>query len=383
VTVKAKEKMTKARAGLILDNPFFGSLALKLNILEDPTCETGWTDGVSLGYNPTWVDTLSLEKTKGFIAHEIGHIVCLHHTRRGERNHVKWNQAADFSWNDILLAANFVLPDGALSGMGTDKNADMIYNILPDSPEGDKGGSPDKEDGDRADPGKCGEVRDFPGKNGGKATAPELKQAEQNAKIDAAQAAQAAKIAGKLPGALGRFVSNLLEAKVDWRDVLRHFIERVARNDYSWTTPNRRYISQGIYLPSLRSEELGEVVIAVDTSGSVGNDVLQQFISEANSILEEYDTIIHLLPVDTDIHDPQKYSREDLPLKAMVTGGGGTSFSKPFEYTKDLGITPCCLVYLTDGLCDDYPNDTPEYPTLWVSSKAEITPPFGEVIMIN
>ena len=95
----AAEKITKARAGLVLDLPFFGSLALRLKCKPDETCQTAWTDGQSIGYNPEFIDPLPLDQVKGLLAHEVMHLACSHHTRRGNRDPKKWNIAGDFAIN--------------------------------------------------------------------------------------------------------------------------------------------------------------------------------------------------------------------------------------------------------------------------------------------
>jgi predicted metal-dependent peptidase len=158
-----------------------------------------------------------------------------------------------------------------------------------------------------------------------------------------------------------------------------------ARNDYSWTPPNRRYLSQGFYLPSLRSEELPEIVIAVDTSGSVTAEELAQFAAEISGILEAYDTTITVIYCDTGINgDPEIFTREDMPLKLNAKGGGGTDFRPPFAWVQKQGLTPACLIYLTDMACSSFPFD-PGYPVLWakIGTWKSNPPPFGEVIEID
>lgn len=108
----AEQKLIKARAGLVLDHPFFGSLALRLKMVEDPSCDSAWTDGVSLGFNPAWIDGLSLEQTKGLWAHEVMHLAAAHHARRQQREHVLWNHACDQAINGPLTAAGMVLWTG-------------------------------------------------------------------------------------------------------------------------------------------------------------------------------------------------------------------------------------------------------------------------------
>ena len=388
-------KLQKARAGLVFDNPFFGSLALRLKLKEDPTCETGWTDGVTLGYNPEWIDGLTLDQTKGFQAHEVMHNALLHHTREGSRNHEKWNKAADYAINPILLDAGFQLPKGHLFNpqyKGID--AEAIYAMIPDSPggggSGGRGGlrGPGSGDGKGkgSDPGGCGEVRKAPGKDGGKPTPADIAQQEQEQKIATAQAAQVAKKAGKLPGGLERWVDEILNPKLDWREILRRFVDQAAKNDYSWMPPNRRYVHMGLYLPSLKSNELGKILVAVDTSGSISQDNLKEFASELSGIIEEFDDVeATVIYCDTRVAGVETFKKEDLPIVLHAAGGGGTDFRPPFEYAEENGIDPKCMIYLTDLECSRYP-DEPHYPTLWVydgGGDPSRTPPFGEVLSLN
>lgn len=369
--MKALDKLIKARTGLILDQIFFGSLALRLEIKEDRGCETAWTNGVVLGYDPEFIDSLSLAKCKALWAHEAMHIVTLHNLRRQGRDKDKWNMAGDYAINDTLIEAGFDLPDGALTGYGTDGYTEKIYNMLPDpDPNGDKGN----------DPGGCGEVRDHPCDQSSPA---EMSQVEQEIKVAVAQAAQQAKGTGELPGGLGRLVEEMLNPIIDWREILRRFVQTNAKNDYSWSPPNRRFVHLGLYLPSLRSEELGDVVIAVDTSGSISTHVISQFAAEISGILEEYDTTATVVYCDTKVTNVETFNKNDLPLELHPKGGGGTDFRPPFEWVDTHGLAPACLIYLTDLRCHTYP-DAPGYPVLWAQLGSRgMSPPFGEVVNVE
>ena len=136
----ASQKMVKARANLVMGHPFFGTLALRLKMVEDPSIETASCDGTSIRYNPKYVDKMPLSKVQGMVAHEVMHPAFLHHTRRGSRDKKKWNQACDYSINTILQNAGFDLPEGkyvnkAYNGM----TAEHIYTLLPDEPKDDDG----------------------------------------------------------------------------------------------------------------------------------------------------------------------------------------------------------------------------------------------------
>jgi predicted metal-dependent peptidase len=198
-----------------------------------------------------------------------------------------------------------------------------------------------------------------------------------------AQAEQAAKSRGDLPGGLHRAVEGVLRPAADWRAVLREFLGLHARNDYSWMRPNRRFVARGLYLPGLHSEELGEVVIAVDTSGSIGAAELNAFASEVNAILDAFDCSVTVLYHDTAVRHVQSWQSTDGPLVLDPVGGGGTSHACVFEWLAKVDEVPACVVCLTD-LETRFPDDVPDVPVLWaVLGDCAKQPPFGRRIAVG
>lgn len=367
---------TKARARLLLDNPFFGTLALKLIPKEDDTQPTGYTNGVVLGYNPKWFNKLSSQQQVGFLAHEIMHIVYLHLFRREQRQPKKWNVAADYVINYPLVHdCNFVLPDGALiDEKYKDMTTEHVYNILPK--QQDEDGQDIEWEDLPDDPGNCGSCKD--GDAGVDST-----RAEQKWTIDIGQAANAARMAGKLPGSLSKLIDKIIKPKVNWRAVLTKFLTNTAKNDYSWSKPNRRFIARDMYLPSLYSERLETIVVAVDTSGSISDEELQIFASETSAILASMDPEkIEFIQCDTAINQHDTYTRENLPLKVEFKGRGGTDFAPVWEYIEENRLNPKACIYLTDLYPSDW-GEKPPYPVLWISTTDVTDVPFGQVTQIK
>ena len=395
--MNAAQKISKARAGLILDAPFFGSLALRLTVKADPTCETAWTDGTSLGYSPAWIDQLPLDHVKGVLCHEVLHCALEHIGRRGDRDAFRWNMAADYAINPIIEEAGFALPstnlnDPAYAGMG----ADEIYSRLPDpgpsqdSPEQGQGQGkgkgqaagtgPDKGKQTGNDPGGCGEVRDAKDAQGQPSAAAQS-QAAADWRVATAQAAQQAKAMGQFPGGLARLVEEIINPKVDWRDALRRFVDQCARNDYRWFPPNRRHIHAGLYLPGIRSEEMPPIVVGVDTSGSIDQAQIDQFAAELTVILQDCNaTACTVIYCDAAVQAVEEFGPQDYPVTLHPAGGGGTAFGPVFSEVEARGLTPACLIYLTD-LQGTFPDHEPPYPVLWArTGECETVPPFGEVV---
>ncbi len=376
-SVTAAKKMTKARANLVVGHPFFGALSLRLKLTEDPSIETAMCDGITIKYNPKFVDDLPLTKVQGLIAHEVMHPAFLHHTRRGSRDHKKWNIACDYAINNILVDAGFDLPEGGLvSSNYKGMTAEHIYSLLPENTPTSKRYSSDGSG--NPDPGGDGGVEDSPEKG-------ESRQHNEEAqwKIAVSQAAHVAKQRGKLPAELERLLENVFEPVLPWKAILHRFMTEKSLDDFSWKRSNRRLISQGIYIPSRLSEDaMGDVVVVIDTSGSITDKELQEFGSEITGIISETrPQKTYVMYCDARVAHVDEFDPDD-NITFTARGGGGTDFRPPFDWLEEKGITPKALVYLTDGY-GPFPESEPNFPTMWVINNHDITPPFGEHIILD
>lgn len=378
------KKIQVARTQLLLDSPFFGVCALQLKLVETPPdqppfCPTAWTDGTHLGYNPEFIEKLTPKQLIGLIAHEVMHCACGHPWRRDSRDPIGWNVAADFAINDLITKAGMELPKGCLiDNQFEGKWAEWIYDRLP---------PPMKAacQCGKSDPngGGWGEVKDAPGGKGeGEEEADGHAQTEQGWKQLAQQAAQAAKVQGKLPDNLKRMLGELLDPKVDWRSVLRRFVQQVVSADYSYRMPNRRYIAHGLYLPTLYSEACGRICVMVDTSGSIDGIVLNKFAAELRAIAQDVQpSSIDVIYCDAAVSSVETFARGEL-LELHPQGGGGTDFRPAFREIEKMGEPPVCAIYLTD-LYGTFPDSAPEYPVIWATISALKKVPFGELVEIN
>jgi predicted metal-dependent peptidase len=375
-------RITEARNNLILGSPFFGVLSLRLDVKADPGIETMSVDGKTLSYNPEWADALPFDELVGVTAHEVMHCAAGHHARRGARDLERWNKACDYAINPLLIEAGFKLPDGALiSDAFKGMSAEEVYTRLPSDEGGGGGGDGTGAGGGPGDVGGCGSFRDGPG-DGVPATEAELSAQARDWEIATMQVAAAAKGAGQMPGAGVWLVEQITSPKVSWRDILREFITERSRTEYSWLPPNRRYVHQGLYLPSRDSRELGDIVVAVDTSGSVSDEILEAFAAEVNGIVEDArPSRLHVAYCDTKVHRSEVYEPDDTPIKMEVDGRGGTSFHPVWEWIEENGLDPACAVYLTDLDSPRFGSEPP-YPVLWVSTLKTYAP-FGEVVRLT
>lgn len=352
------QKLTRARTQLLLQYPFFGTLALRLRLVEDASRQTMAVDGRSMFYNPTFIESLSPGLTRACIAHEVMHCVYEHPSRRNNRDHRRWNIAADYVINAVLTDCGFdfedlpVLLNKAYDGMSTDQ----VYSLLPTNDR-------------NLDP--LDDCMD--------AEAETLAIDATDWKIATIQAASTAKAMGKLPGNLERFIEEISAPTVDWKAQLARFITEIGKGDYSWMRPNWRFAGQGLYLPSLYSESMGEIVIAIDTSGSIDQATLDAFGSEIKAIVAttrpRKTTVIYC---DAVVNHIDEFAPND-ELQFKIHGGGGTDFRPPFRHLENEGTIPVCFVYLTD-MYGPFPAD-PGYPVLWVCTNSQVAP-WGETLQI-
>jgi predicted metal-dependent peptidase len=302
--------------------------------------------------------------------------------RQGGRDHVQFNEAGDFAINGLILDAGFTLPEGgmvdpAFHGMA----AEEIYARRYRKPTGGGG-----DDGDQRGPGgsqsdNIGGCGSF--KQASEDTAADARQLAAEWQSAVVQAAAIADRAGSLPGNVKEFIEAMLQSRVDWIEALKRFVSEPARQDYTWSPPNRRYVGSGLYLPSLRSEGIGTVVFAIDTSISMNSDVLQQALAELNTILSDVQPEkVVVIECDTAVHHVATFTPEQFPIRAATLHGrGGTAFSPVFEKVAELNLEPACLIYYTDLECMMF-GPEPNYPVLWAATQRG-SAPFGEVLLVN
>lgn len=389
--MSAAQKMVKARANLVMANPFFGTLALRMKMVEDTSVKGMSTDGMTLKYNPKEIADMPLSKVQGGIAHTVMHPAMMHHTRRGARDIGKWNKACDYSINSILSKAGFDLPEGkyvnnAYEGM----SAEHLYTILPDEPKDDKGGGSGgggggDSGGDQPDndPGGDGGVEDSPNSTNNNASQSQQNHEEAEWKQALAQAAHVAKQAGALPAGIERMISELLEPILPWKNILKRFMTEKCNDDFSWRRGNRRFLAQGLYLPSRVSDDaMGTMVVAIDTSGSIGQKELDEFGGEIADIHKEVrPQRLIVIYCDAKVNHVDEFGPDD-ELHFKLHGGGGTDFRPPFKWLDEQKVQPRAFAYLTDGY-GPFPEREPDFPTIWCINNTQVTPPYGEHLILE
>ncbi len=396
-----ESKIRKAVSSLIAVQRFFGTLALRMRFAPG-NVETLAGDGIEFTYNPEWISEALFDQIKGSIAHIV--VACsLHHQfRRGSRDYETWQKASRLATAPILEGANLWVPEG-VTGPFAKQYADLPVEVIYDRLEKEKnqqgeqnqaaggmqppssglgGASNSPTPSDQPPPPlkqPPGEIQDAPG------DAQERSEQEQKWDKATKQAIQASKSTGSDPGNIEQLFDDQHISQRDWRDLLREYMRATAPTDYSWSRPNRRYIDSGLYLPSLHGEGMGPLVVAIDTSGSVDDEMVKQFLGEVFEISTEINPErMHIVQCDLRVTSHLQFDAGDTPdpSEIAIKGRGGTSFQPVFDYIEDQGIEPDVLVYMTDTY-GPAPEEPP-FPVIWAVESAEQLDnvPFGTSVIL-
>jgi predicted metal-dependent peptidase len=352
------ECLTRALIQLMLRSPFFSVLAMKCPFIADDRTQTMATDGKYYYFHPQYVQSLKEESLIGLLAHEICHNAFQHGLRKQGREHRRFNLAADYVINPLLIDGfGFELPPGYLyNSQYCDLTAESVYELLWRSEQPLPA---------------WGEILDTPPEFDVKALA-------QDWDIALRQAVNVAKQAGQLPKQLLRLV-DLQEARMDWRTLLRQHISGAGTEDLSYRKFHRQHQLHGFYVPDYLGNPPQTFVVGIDTSGSIRDELLGQFLGEVSAILEDCSIErVYVVYCDTQVNAIDIFTSQDLPIEPRAIGGGGTDFCPVFEWIETQDIYPDKLIYMTD-LCGRFPPP-PTYPVLWARTDYRVEAPYGDVI---
>ena len=390
---EVREKLITARVGLLLRASFFGNLATRLKLVNaDEWCGTAATDGRNFYYNSRFIDLLKPKEVEFLFGHEVLHCVYDHFGRRGDRDPMLFNVANDYAVNGDLKkhrVGEFItsvpcLYDSKYEGMSSEEiyddlyeNAekinlsDLIDKLLDDHMDGE-GNSDSDEDGDEKD---------------GRGKKPKL-SAEERQKIrdeikEAVMAAAAASDgAGNLPAGVKRLIQDMTAPKLNWRELLRMQLESTIKSDYTWMRASRRGWHMDAVMPGQRPDELIDIAIGIDASGSIDERMLRDFLAETQGIMDQFQSYrIHIFTFDTCVYNPAQYNSDNLDTMCdyEVKGGGGTDFDCIFDYLKQEQIEPKRLVVFTDGYPFGSWGDECYADTVWIiHGNTTVVPPWGQ-----
>lgn len=408
----AHKRVEQRITNMVLRHPFFSTCILNLAVRCEPV-GTACTDGTVLLYDPDFIDKLEDDEVSGLLAHEIMHCVLLHPFRMDKAYHDPKlsNIAMDFEINGYIDAYNqeyarnnnglvpFKLPKGGLldhqyDGMAWEQIYEKIKQQQPQDGKVNGKPRPGQGQGDPASDGSWGRV-EAPGqgdckpkdgdgqqKDGNGNVVPQKTQGDWQAGI-VPKAEAVAKMQGNMPGGFASMLDKLRRPEIPWTEYLQRYFDQVAQDDYDMRRPDRRHMPADIYLPTLHSETMGEIVIAIDTSGSIycDTELFRRFMGEVDDVLGRVrPSKTTLLQCDTRVTDVVEYRPGDrVEPNFKLKGGGGTDFRPVFDWVEKGNASPRVLVFFTDGY-GEYPSTPPGYDVLWVDYGNYDRYPFGEVI---
>jgi len=359
------DRVIVARVGLLLRHPFFGNIATRLNVQDcDDWCPTAATDGRNLYFNTQFFNALSNKEIEFVIAHEIMHCIFDHLIRREDRDPMLYNIAADYIVNNTLVRDRIgeipKLVPCFQDWKYSDWTSEEVYEDLKKEAE-ERGKEFLEELGElldehvdwESDPNEGNDSEDGKSKKSKRPSysREELEKIRDEIKENMMSAAQAAG-AGNVPKEVERMIKELTEPKMNWREILRQQIQSTIRNDYTFARPSRRGWHLDAILPGMNFDETIDICVALDMSGSIGDDQAKDFLSEVKGIMEEYkDYNIKLWCFDTEVYGEEDFSADsgkDL-LEYNIKGGGGTDFDVNWTYMKEHDIQPKKFIMFTDG----------------------------------
>jgi predicted metal-dependent peptidase len=356
--LSAEQRVQKSHVALMNDPKYClysGIFMLGKTEVSD-TVPTACTDGRNTIYGRKFVDSLKDSDLKGLILHENLH-KAFRHTTVWKHLYKKQprlaNMACDYVINLMIHDSDpsghqVTLPEGGLldekyRGM----DAGTVYKLLEEDMKNGKanGGGKGEEEGGEGFDEHDWESADALSEDEKQQLAREIDQALR----------QGALLAGKLSGNVPREIAEAMEAKVNWREVLRDFVSSICadKDNSTWRRPNRRWVDQDVYMPSCVGEAVGRIVVGIDTSGSIGQAEIGQFLGELISICNHVQPEgIDLVYWDTEVAGHEKYDRGDFEALMSSTkpaGGGGTDPECVPKYIEQHKMNPECVIMLTDG----------------------------------
>ena len=393
----ARDRLIQARVKMLLTQDFWGKIATRMKLINaDEWCGTLATDGKNFYYNSAFVLSLkTVDKVIFGFAHEVLHCIYDHIARTAGRDKKLSNIAQDYVINadlvqhrigqkideiDIVHDMKYygwsyeAVYDDLMKNVKTidiDGLADMLLDdhLEGDEGEGESNGTGEDQDGvSKKRPVLSKEARD------------KLKDEFREAVLQAAQGAKP----GSLPSGIERLVQNLTAPKMDWRSLITMKIPSLAKNDYSYQRPNKKYQYSGIVMPGLQREESIDVCVSIDTSGSISQQQLEEVLSEVVGLMDMYaEFTIKIWQFDTQVYGYETFTKDtagDL-MQYRIKGGGGTSFQANWDFMKEEGIDPKLFIMFTDGESyDGWGEENYQEDMIWIINNKHnkgIEPPYG------
>lgn len=371
--------LTKAKSQLTSKHPYFGMLASRLKHEENLSINSYASNGVKFLYNPEFIQECTKDELHFVLTNSVMHHILSHQQRKLNRKGPLWQLATDFAINNILQKNALSIPKGAnYNKEYKNMYAEEIYESIKDEFFSNTTDAYDDMNTLESIISKDSHDSIFKNLKNIKEIEDEKDQDEWD--YAASLAKEVTQRKSSTPLGLERLAKKVKAKDIDWKFELYNAINRHMRNNYAFMPPNKKHLYRGVALPSLTSDTLS-LCIAIDTSGSINEELLGAFLEEFKSIMQNFPAVsIELIIADAKVHAHYSFiggDKLDFPLK----GGGGTDYRPTFEYI-DANIPMSSMVlYFTDGE-GIFPRIPPAYEVLWALSQNKQKIPFGRSIVI-
>lgn len=430
-----EKKLQKAHITLMRhpETCLYSGVILMGETMVDDSVPTALTDGINKRYGRKFIEDMEMPKVTGLVLHENLHVVLKHlirYRKLAMEDPVVANAAMDYVVNDIIMQLKdkefCQLPEGGLWDIKfRDWSVLEVYDFLktgrekpqPKQPGQQGQGQPKPGDGQgkgQGQPQKPQRGKDSRGREkvsiAGKDYGlegtdehdasgledPNKTEAEKLADMKAMSEAinealhQGSLLAGRFGAKVPRVLKDSLVKPVDWKAIMAEFVTASVRgrSEYTYAKFNRRRLADDFYLPSIEDETVGEVICGIDTSGSIGADILSAFAKHLSDVcLNVQPERVRVLWWDTHVHgeqvfEPNSYGNIAKLLKPM--GGGGTRAGCVSQYIIERRINADCILMLTDGYVEPTVDWRVRAPTLWlVTGRKGWQPPAGKLVRVE
>lgn len=396
-TMNKHSMLERAKTRMVVNDPFYGTIALDSPYVVDRSIKWAATDGVSIFYNPEAFEKMTLEEAVGVVRHECDHIARMHSFRMGARDPGRWNTATDAIINDGMDKEGLKLPEGVVRvpGASTKFSEEEYYSLLPETPPkggGGQGNGKGQNQGQGQQPlpqnGKHDPSQNPLANDVRRPPQGSTEETQNEVKSRVARAKNVAKAMGKMPADMESELEELFNPRVGWKEKLLRWCTEKAEDDVSWARPDRRFVASGLYLPGKHSDDaMGEFINIFDTSGSMSDREIGQGMSESVSAIKDVMPTKYVsVYCDSRVQHVDEFTD---PQAAEVAksfkrhGAGGTDMTKALDYVEKHYPNAAAVVVFTDG---ETPYGEPRpFPVLWgiTHERCLDRPTWGEVVHVE
>lgn len=394
------KRLLLSRMRILCNNGFYGLLLMHMIFSIDENCETAATDGERIFFNPKFLDELDDKELDFVMMHEILHVVLQHCFRQGHRDDERFHIACDIVVNsNILLSKNMDLDSislkkyGALMHLapngkeGHEYSAETVYEMLSTLLQ-DKKNLSNINSKKRKNSNSTWDDHTRWGKDGNEFLS-EIWDKRFEDVCEVISKRDSVNNRGNMPLFAERYLKKLKSPQVDWRLILKDFIQEEV-TDYSFMPPDKRFNENPFFLPDLNEKDdfVENILFMIDTSGSMSDEMINAAYSEVKGAIDQFAGKLKgwFGFFDSAIIEPKPFENEEDFKIIKPFGGGGTDFKIIFDYVKKHmnEKMPASIIILTDGFAS-FPSEkySNGIPVLWLINNEEVIPPWGKVARIT